>query len=222
MINCCNSVTNGDRMENLYPIFLNLKSKSVYVIGGGQIAARKLTGLLNTGANLTVISPNLSEQIQFYVDQGLVRWISKTFAGTDIDEAFYIISATNDPLVSEEIRKNIKPYQLVNYADDFSSSNAIVPSVVRRGRLVIAVTTSGASPSLTKKIKQELEEMYTTEYDEYIDFLMEKRNLVQTTIKDVKTRRKLLSLLVEDQIFRTDKKEERFQKIYKEFKDICE
>lgn len=209
-------------MENLYPVFLNLSNKKVYVIGGGQIAARKLEGLVHSGATLTVISPTLIDSIVTYVNQGVVHWIQKTFEVSDIEDAFYIISATNDPFVSNQLQKCIKPNQLVNYADDYSNANTIIPSLVRRGRLAIAVTTSGASPSLTKKIKNELENQYGEEYEEYVEFLLEKRTYIQKNIDDVKKRRKLLSILVEDPMFRTEKREERFQKIYKELKDICE
>lgn len=209
-------------MENLYPVFLNLKHKKVYVIGGGQIAARKLEGLLHSEAVITIISPTLIESILPYVNNGLVHWIQKTFELSDIEDAFYIISATNDPLVSSELQKAVSPHQLVNFADDYSSSNVIVPSVVRRGKLAIAVTTSGASPSLSKKIKNELEDIYGEEYEDYVEFLMEKRIYIQESVKDQAKRRKLLSLLVEDPIFRTEEKEKRFQKIYKKINNNCE
>ncbi|MGS2777709.1 precorrin-2 dehydrogenase/sirohydrochlorin ferrochelatase family protein [Robertmurraya sp. GLU-23] len=209
-------------MENLYPVFLNLKHKKVYVIGGGQIAARKLEGLLQSEAVITIISPAINESILTYVSNGLVHWIQKTFELSDIEDAFYIISATNDPHVSTELKKVVSPHQLVNFADDHSSSNVIVPSVVRRGKLAIAVTTSGASPSLSKKIKNELEGIYGEEYEEYVDFLMEKRTFIQESVKDIYKRRKLLSLLVEDPIFRTEEREKRFQKIYKKINSNCE
>ncbi|WP_066049245.1 precorrin-2 dehydrogenase/sirohydrochlorin ferrochelatase family protein [Robertmurraya korlensis] len=202
-------------MDNLYPVFLNLTNKKVYVIGGGQIAARKIEGLLQSGATITIISPTVIDSIGCYVNKGLVHWIQKTFELGDIEDAFYIISATNDPHVSSDLKKGVNPNQLVNFADDHSSSNTIVPSVVRRGRLAIAVSTSGASPSLTKKIKHELEENYGQEYEDYVEFLMQKRIYIQEHIDDLHKRRKLLSLLVEDPIYRTDEREKRFQKIYK-------
>jgi precorrin-2 dehydrogenase/sirohydrochlorin ferrochelatase len=209
-------------MENLYPVFLNLKHQKVYVIGGGQIAARKLEGLLQSEAVITIISPTLIESILTYVNNGLVHWIQKSFELSDIEDAFYIISATNDPHVSSELQKGVRPSQLVNFADDYSSSNVITPSVVRRGRLSIAVTTSGASPSLSKKIKKDLEAIYSEEYEEYVEFLMEKRTYIKERVNDADKRRKLLSLLVEDPIFRTEEREKRFQKIYKKINNNCE
>jgi len=209
-------------MENLYPVFLNLKHQKVYVIGGGQIAARRIEGLLQSEAVITIISPTLIESILNYVNEGLVHWIQKAFELSDIENAFYIISATNDPHVSSELQKAISPHQLVNFADNHSSSNVIVPSVVRRGKLAIAVTTSGASPSLTKKIKNELEGIYGEEYEDYVEFLMGKRTYIQESVRDLDKRRKLLSLLVEDPIFRTEEREKRFQKIYKKINDNCE
>jgi precorrin-2 dehydrogenase/sirohydrochlorin ferrochelatase len=209
-------------MENLYPVFLNLKHQKVYVIGGGQIAARKLEGLLQSEAVITIISPTLIESILTYVNNGLVHWIQKSFELSDIEDAFYIISATNDPHVSSELQKGVRPSQLVNFADDYSSSNVITPSVVRRGRLSIAVTTSGASPSLSKKIKKDLEAIYSEEYEDYVEFLMEKRTFIQERVNDADKRRKLLSSLVEDPIFRTEEREKRFQKIYKKINNNCE
>lgn len=209
-------------MENLYPVFLNLKHKKVYLIGGGQIAARKLEGLMQSEAVITIISPTLNDSILTYVNNGLVHWIQKSFDVSDIVDAFYIISATNDPHVTSLLKKAIRPHQLVNFADDHSSSNVIVPSVVRRGKLAIALTTSGASPSLSKKIKNELEDMYGEEYEDYVEFLMEKRVYIQERVKDLDKRRKLLSLLVEDPIFRTEEREKRFQKIYKKINNNWE
>lgn len=209
-------------MENLYPVFINLKYKKVYIIGGGRIAARKLEGLLQSEAVITIISPTIMESIFPYVNSGLVHWIQKSFELSDIEDAFYIISATNDPHVSSELRKGVSPSQLINFADDYSSSNVIVPSVVRRGRLAIAVTTSGASPSLSKKIKKDLEAIYSKDYEDYVEFLMEKRSYIQESVNDADKRRKLLSLLVEDPIFRTEEREKRFQKIYKKINNNCE
>src|SRR3954454_4532967 len=128
-----------------YPINLNLDGKKVVVIGGGKIAERKITGLMETRADITVISLELTYRLNEYAQAGKITWKEKDFTDLDIQDAFLIIAATNQREVNLAVQKAAKPHQLISLVDDPEASNFILPSVVKRGRLSIAVSTSGAS-----------------------------------------------------------------------------
>ena len=180
-----------------YPINLNLNGKKVVVIGGGKIAQRKIAGLIETRADITVVSPELTPQLNEYAQAGVITWRKKDFSVLDIQEAFLIIAATNQPEINLAVQKAAQPYQLISLVDHPEESNFILPSVVKRGRLSIAVSTSGASPTLAKQIKQEIADRYGPEYKEYVDFLFMSRKYILQEIRDPKLKQSLLSAITE-------------------------
>ncbi|WNB93824.1 NAD(P)-binding protein [Bacillus sp. NEB1478] len=163
----------------MYPIHLNLANKLVVIAGGGKIALRKIQGLVETGANITVVSPDAVSEIKELYTQKKLKWISREIEASDYTDAFLIIAATNDHATNAWIASQAVDKQLINVADHPDLGNFIVPSVVRRGKLVFSVSTSGSSPSLSKKIKKELENTYSADYESYVDFLYECRVLVK-------------------------------------------
>lgn len=202
-------------MDSYYPVFLQLKGRSVVVIGGGIIAERKIRGLIPTGAVITVISPDLTKGLLKLVESNHIRWCNKRFKEVDINEAYLIVAATNVKETNEEVRKTAKSSQLLNIIDDPLNSNFILPSVIKRGRLQIAVSTSGASPLLAKKIKRELEEEYDEGYESYVDFLFQCRQFILENVKDSGQKKQLLSAIIEDSTFHCSKnREEAFQQLY--------
>jgi precorrin-2 dehydrogenase / sirohydrochlorin ferrochelatase len=180
-----------------YPINLNLNGKKVVVIGGGKVAQRKIVGLMETKADITVVSPELTHQLNEYAQAGKITWKKKDFFASDIQDAFLIIAATNQSEINLSVQKAAEPYQLISLVDHPAESNFILPSVVKRGRLSIAVSTSGASPTLAKQIKQEIAERYGPEYREYVDFLFMSRKYILQEIQDPKLKQGLLSVITE-------------------------
>lgn len=158
-------------LSELYPMMVHMKDKPVVVVGGGQVASRKVGTLLEAGASVTVISPTITDQLKEWIDTQKLTWKHKCFEPQDVQEAFMIVAATDDTEVNLQVYQAARPHQLINVADQPELSNFIVPATLQRGKLLISVSTSGASPGLSRKIKQELATVYDDVYEEYLDFL---------------------------------------------------
>ena len=188
-----------------YPIQLNLKGKQVIIIGGGKVAQRKLAGLLDTGAQITIVSPEITDTIREYCQSGKVIWKQKSFTRDDLEKMFLVIAATNDPEMNKDVKRFVSTHQLLLMVDDPEESDFILPSVMNRGRLTLTVSTSGASPTLTKKIKEDLAQQYGPEYQEYVDFLYQCRKWILDEVEDAKMKQQLLTKITEPP-FLTDRK----------------
>jgi len=179
-----------------YPIMLQLKGKYCVVIGGGKVANRKVTSLLNAGAIVTVISPVLHEKLQEKWRNDLITWFEKSFEASDLEDAFCIIAATNYPAVNAKVKECTMSHQLLNIVDDAVSSNFIVPATLRRGDLTIAVSTAGANPGLAKKVKDDLSLQFDDYYEEYVAFLQSARTEVLTNVIDEIRKKQILEALL--------------------------
>jgi precorrin-2 dehydrogenase / sirohydrochlorin ferrochelatase len=180
----------------MYPIHVDLSGKEVVVAGGGPVAYRKIRDLLKEKASVTVISPETVREIQELNEQKKLKWIARDIKCVDYEKAFLIIAATNSKKVNSEIASTTSANQLVNVADQPHLGNFIIPSVVKRGKLVLSVSTSGASPSLSISIKKELQQKYSKDYESYLDFLFECRTIVKNEIPE-KNRKALLEQLTD-------------------------
>lgn len=204
-----------------YPINLQLKDKYAVIVGGGVIAERKLLKLLETGADITIVSPKLTGKIESIVSEGKALWKNKLFSRSDIAKAFIIIAATNSKLVNGQVYEACHEQQLINVVDAPNLSNFILPSTLYRGKLSISVSTSGASPSLAKKIIGELADQFDDTYEEYIEFLGESRIRVITEIEDTTVRRRVLQKLLEPELLQLSKNKCREQR-QKRFEEILQ
>jgi precorrin-2 dehydrogenase / sirohydrochlorin ferrochelatase len=181
-----------------YPVMLNIANQHVVVIGGGKVAERKIHGLLEAKANITVVAPTITSGIQQLEAAGKLIWRQKTFSPDDLEEAWVVIAATNNRDVNEAVAKAAKPYQLINIADDPERSNFHVPAVIRRGRLTIAISTGGASPTAAQQIRRRLEELYDDDYGRYIDFLYECRQWILRNVHDEQKRKELFKAIADE------------------------
>lgn len=180
-------------MVNYYPLMLNLTGKKVVVIGGGKIAAQKIRTLLQSDADITVISPNIHEEVQIELSHPKLRWVQKRFEpSSDIEDAFLIVAATNVPAVNLQVHEAAKPYQLIILVDRPDLSNFIVPATIRRGKLLLSVSTGGASPGLARKLKKDLAKQFDDQYEEYLEFLERARKQILHEITDVQKKRQCL------------------------------
>lgn len=154
-----------------YPLLLDVKNQPSVVVGGGQVARRKVDSLLEAGADITVIAPKFVEMpVQVHI-------IPRAFRPADLDGALLVIAATDNRDINAEIARAAKArHILVNVVDDPDLCSIILPAVVRRGALSIAVSTGGASPTLARNIRQQLEECYSTEYGELVELLWRLRH----------------------------------------------
>jgi precorrin-2 dehydrogenase / sirohydrochlorin ferrochelatase len=189
---------------------LNIEGKLVSVVGGGEVALRKVKGLLEHEAHVRVISP------QFIGDfinlSGNLELIRECYREELIKESFMVIAATSSKEVNLRIEGYCKENRILcSIADDMKLSDFILPSTIRRGSLVISVSTEGKSPAFASKIKKEIEERYPDEYAAYVDILGEIRELIQSRCSDISQRKKLLreviGLSMEELVRRRDELE---------------
>src|SRR4030042_7078930 len=190
----------GKSHRYYYPAFLNLKGKKTVVVGGGKIAERKILALLKAGADVTVISPEITKRIEQEKLKGRVKNISRQYRRGDSRKAFLVIAATS----SQEINRRVSEDAtcLVNVVDTPSLCNFIVPSVLQRGHLTIAVSTAGISPALSKSIRKELEKLYGPEFAEYLQLLEKIRKKQRAEIRDKKKRTEFLKNLASGEIIK--------------------
>jgi precorrin-2 dehydrogenase/sirohydrochlorin ferrochelatase len=178
-------------VEDYYPIIVKLEGRKCVVIGGGKVAYRKVFSLLSCGAKVVVISPELNKKLKEYVRMGKIEHIPRKYKSKeDLRGAFLVFSATGDQKIDERVAKDAaKLNLLVNVTSSDGGGNFINPAALRRGKLLIAVSTSGVSPALSRKIRIELEGFYGEEYKEVVNFIAEVRALLKHRIKDESLRR---------------------------------
>lgn len=179
----------------LYPVNIELQDLEITIIGGGDVAYRKCINFLRFEKTLKVVSNNFIDK--FDELKGKIKIIKDTYKEEYIKNSFIVVAATNDKEVNKIIgiycRENGK---LVNVVDDIKLSNFTVPSYIKRGDLLISVSTGGKSPSLSSRIKKELEETYDDSYEEYINLLGQMRKEIINNNKDISLRKKKLNELI--------------------------
>jgi precorrin-2 dehydrogenase/sirohydrochlorin ferrochelatase len=148
-----------------YPAFIDLENRPVLVVGGGIVAERKVETLLEAGAVITVVSPQITEQLDAYSQSNRITVRQRGFTPSDVDGVSLVISATDDPRTQTEVAsiavsKNI----LVNTVDKPELCSFIVPAILRRGDITIAISTSGKSPSLAAELRARLDRVLTDEF----------------------------------------------------------
>lgn len=179
----------------LYPINLELKDINITIIGGGEVAYRKCKNFLAFSKRVRVVSPEFIDK--FELIKSNVDLIYDEYKEEYIKDSFIVVAGTNN----KEINKKIGIYcrecgKLVNVVDDIKLSNYTIPSYVKRGDLLISISTGGKSPSLSSKIKKELQEKYDDSYEEYINILGEIRKEIIKKYTNISERKKILNSLV--------------------------
>ena len=155
-----------------YPIFLNLRGKRTVVVGGGMVAQRKIETLLEHGADVHVISRALTPELDREVKGGRVKHLGEEFSETHLDGAFMVIAATDDTDLNRRVsRAAQKKGLLINAVDQPDDCNFIVPSILRRGDLRIAISTSGKSPAMARKVREDLETQFGDEYESFLNLM---------------------------------------------------
>lgn len=182
-----------------YPIALNIEQKKIVIVGGGVIATQKLRTLQGYGANVTLISPTITDEAKELLEALNGTWQARDFQCDDVHDAFIVFVATNHKAVNEAVSEAVSDQQLILRADDVSKGNMLNQAVVRRGALSIAVCTDGASPSLTRKLKQRFEQQFPKSYDAYVSFLAQARQHVLANVPRDKSRA-LLGRLVDEEL----------------------
>jgi precorrin-2 dehydrogenase/sirohydrochlorin ferrochelatase len=183
-----------------YPVFLNLKGKKVVIIGGGKVAERKALSLLKAGARVTVVSPSLTRRLSLLKSGEGFSHLARAYRDSDLRGSFLVVAATD----SEEVNRRISRIApaLVNVVDVPAECNFISPSVIKRGPLTIAISTSGISPALSRAIRKELEKIYGPEFSEYLRFLKKVRAKALAGVAEKKERERFLKGLASERMLK--------------------
>ena len=158
---------------NVYPIFLNdLSKRRCLVIGGGHEAERKVAGLLDCRADVTVIAESITPQLQTWAEDGRIAWIDRPYQPGDLQDAFLVIAETQAPEINAQIwQEGEAEGALVNVMDDVPHCNFVAGSVIRQGPLVVSISTSGAAPALAVRLRQRLTRELGSEYGQFLQWM---------------------------------------------------
>ena len=188
---------------NLFPLFLKLSGRRILVVGAGTIAEEKIEGLLDTGAEIHVVAPNATPRIRSLAREKEIRWVSRRFQPADLKGALLVVAATSSPALHKKIyREAGRRGVLCNVVDDPPNCDFFYGSVVRRGALQIAISTSGHSPALAQRLRKELEQQFGPEYQNWLDVLAKAREKLFARKMDPAERKRLLHILASDEMFR--------------------
>lgn len=192
-----------------YPVYLDLRGRRCVVIGGGPVAEGKVSGLLQAEARVTVVSPRLTPELRKAADEGHIVHIARRYQAGDLAGAFLAISATDDRAVNEQVwqeatGRNItsaaRSAGLVNVVDDPPHCTFIAPSIVRRGDLTIAISTSGKAPALAVRLRQQLERTIGHEHARFLELAGMLRAPLAARYPDFQQRKALWYQLVDSDV----------------------
>jgi uroporphyrin-III C-methyltransferase/precorrin-2 dehydrogenase/sirohydrochlorin ferrochelatase len=173
-----------------FPVFLSLEDKHCIIIGGGTIAERKADSLLSAKARVTIVSPQLTTHLAYLVKEGQLHYIARHYQEHDIKDAFLVVAATNQADINQIVAEYANTNNiLVNVVDNVSLCNFIVPSVLDRSPVTVAVSTGGASPVLARQLRMKLESMIPSSCGELATITEEYREQVKQKFATVEERK---------------------------------
>lgn len=177
----------------LYPANLKIDGKPCVIIGGGRVASRKAVSLLECGARLKVVSPELDAA---FGEVGEFEHVARPYEPGDLEGAFLVIAATDDEAVNRAVEDEAQALQLLlNVVDKPEQCNFYVPSSVKRGELMLTVSTGGMLPALSKRLRKELEQEFPEEWEPALELLGEARGQVISRISDEEKKKECLTEL---------------------------
>ncbi|WP_449620899.1 precorrin-2 dehydrogenase/sirohydrochlorin ferrochelatase family protein [Robertmurraya sp. Marseille-Q9965] len=179
-------------------LMIDLTDKKVVIVGGGQIAARKAKTLAEEKVTVKFIAPHFGEEVLEISKQYGYELITKEAAPNDLVDAFLVILATNKREVNHALAQTLSTNQLVCVVDKAEEGNVQFPATVRRGYLQLAISTGGASPKLTRKLKRELESQFDESWTSYLDFLARAREIIKNLPLTEQDKNDRLSFLLDD------------------------
>lgn len=162
---------------SFYPMYVDIENLKCVVVGGGDVATRKVGSLLECDAAVLVVSPEITADIAQLEKEEHIKVEHREYAQGDIDGAALVIVATDNPTVNQQVYREAKDKNIpVNVVDAPEICTFIVPSMIRRGDLIISISTSGSCPALAKKIREDLQDQFGEEYAEFCNILRKFRS----------------------------------------------
>ena len=186
----------------VYPVFLNdLDKRRCIVVGGGGEAQRKVEGLLDCEAVVSVIAKQVTDQLQAWAGEGRITWVEREYQTGDLKGAFLVISENADPESNLHIWEDAEAEgALVNVMDDIPHCNFIAGSVVSQGALVVSISTSGVAPALAVRLRERMQRDLGPEYAEFLALMGELRDPMAARYPDFDERRSHWYELVDSDI----------------------
>jgi precorrin-2 dehydrogenase / sirohydrochlorin ferrochelatase len=189
-------------VTSLFPMFIKLAGRQVLVVGAGNVGEPKIAGLVDTGARIRVVAREASATVRDWARAGKIELEIRPFQPGDLEQAFLAVVATASRTLNERIYHEAqKRGVLCNVVDVPDLCDFYYPSIVRRGDLQIAVSTSGQSPSLAQKIRQQIEKQYGPGYAQWVAELGETRKLILASDLDQESKLELLHSLASREAF---------------------
>lgn len=192
----------------LFPMFLKLEGRPCLVVGAGTVAESKIASLIEADAQVLVVSPDATPGVRLWAQAKRVEWRQRGFQPSDLDGMFVVVAATSSTELHKQIfQEATQRGVLCNIVDVPELCDFYYPAVVQRGALQIAVSTSGQSPALAQRLRIELEEQFGPEYQEWLEYLGEARDKLQSQQLDPKERNHLLHELSSQEAFEAFRQE---------------
>ncbi|MGD9696457.1 MAG: bifunctional precorrin-2 dehydrogenase/sirohydrochlorin ferrochelatase [Thermoleophilia bacterium] len=187
-----------------YPMFVDIEGRRVLVVGGGPVGTEKVEKLLAHGAVVRLVAPEISDELAAQVASGEVaEHHARGYRSGDLEGCFLVIAATDSEAVNRAVWEDAERRgMLCNVVDVPPLCNFIVPSIVRRGELALAISTGGASPVVAKHIRRELEEAYGPEWESLVALLREVREELKVRYLDMPSRRDAVERLMQTDVIR--------------------
>ncbi|MEJ0086929.1 MAG: siroheme synthase CysG [Pseudomonadota bacterium] len=180
-----------------FPLFLDLKGKPVLLVGGGEVAARKFSLLVDAGASITVVAPRLGDELTSALARGVFTHLAREFADADTAGVWLVVAATDDRAVNAAVAAAANAARIpCNVVDDRELSSFIMPAIIDRSPVQIAVSTGGASPVLARLIRERLETLLDSSLGPLAAFADRWRSAVRARFSDIGARRRFLSWML--------------------------
>lgn len=181
-----------------FSVSVDIENRPILVVGGGEVAERRVEALHQCGAKITVVSPKVSTFISNLAAAGEIVLKKRPFHCGDTKDMTLVFTATDEPAINETVWEDAKASRvLVNIADETAHCDFIIPAIVRRGDLTVAISTGGKSPALASRLRQKFSDMLGNEYALLLETLSKWRPRLEARIKDTKLRKKLHYLIVD-------------------------
>ena len=181
-----------------YPIFLNIENQACLVVGGGEVGMRKVETLLRCDARVGVVSPEIGSWLAEKIEEGSVELVGSHYEENHLQQRFLVIAATDDLELNCRIAQDAdKRGILCNVVDYPQEGNFILPSLVQRGALTLAISTSGKSPALARQIRLDLEQRFGPEYADFLELMGAVRGRLLKESQDSKANKEKFTQLVQ-------------------------
>jgi precorrin-2 dehydrogenase/sirohydrochlorin ferrochelatase len=181
-----------------YPIYLNIRDQSCLVVGGGTVGTRKVGTLLDCAAAVTVVSPEISHALAALADENRISLKRRPYHDSDLDGVFLVIGATDNRELNRTIYEDAqKQGKLCNIADQPDLCNFILPSVIDRGDLIIAISTSGKSPAFARRLRKQIERQFGPEYAVFLKLMGTVRKILLKRTHDPEAHRRIFESLID-------------------------